>query len=240
MGWETWCAFAWHEHTIYLDIRRRMSAHIRYSHQEATRLQTKRQIDNPGKRLHKDGPLFDWRKTWVATGWAARSGDNLMPDRASDVQGGGVIRTCTPWAWRVPAALQLLWWRITEERAADPAVAPRLTRNVRLITADSLILYPDGSHDSSLPQAVAGFGFTGVRGDNGDDDLDARVLVAASGPVVLDERSPVYLGADKHTNNTAELTALIESMRWAVECDSRWQDAVLLRPDSDTRPSGGL
>ena len=234
MGWETWCAFAWHEHTIYLDIRRRMSAHIRYSYQEATRLQTKRQIDNPGKRLHKDGPLFDWRKTWVATGWAARSGDNLMPDRASDVQGGGVIRTCTPWAWRVPAALQLLWWRITEERAADPAVAPRLTRNVRLITADSLILYPDGSHDSSLPQAVAGFGFTGVRGDNGDDDLDARVLVAASGPVVLDERSPVYLGADKHTNNTAELTALIESMRWAVECDTRWQDAVLLRPDSDT------
>ena len=98
------------------------------------------------------------------------------------------------------------------ERAADPAVVPRLTRSVRLITVDSLILYPDGSHNSSMPQAVAGFGFTGVRGDNGDDDLDARVLVAASGPVVLDERSPVYLGADKHTNNTAELTVLIESI----------------------------
>ena len=80
---------------------------------------------------------------------------------------------------------------------------------MRLITGDSLIVYPDGSHDTSRPQAIAGFGFTCVRGDNGDDDLEARVVTVGSGPVVLDERLPVYLGADRNTNNTGELTALI-------------------------------
>ena len=232
--WGAGRTLAWHEHGIYREIRRRMSSHIRHTHQEASRLQVKRQIDNPGKSLHKDGPLFDWRKAWVATGWATRDGGNLMPARASDVRGSGVTHTCTPWAWHVPTALFLFWYRERQARAGDAAAALPLVRSMRLVTADSLILYPDGSHDSSRPQALAGFGYTGVRGDNGDDDLDARVLVAASGPVVLDERSPVYLGADKHTNNTAELTALIECMRWAVECDTRWQEAVLLRPDSDT------
>ena len=231
MDW-SWRTFVWHEHEVYQDIHRRMAVHIRFSQQEAARLQVKRQIDNPGKRLEEDGPLVDWEKTWVATGWATAAGTSLMPPRASAVGSSGVVRTATPWAWIVPPALQVFWWRVHFEFAC-PSRVMHVTRQVQLITADSLIIYSDGSHDTSQPQAVAGFGFSCVRGDNGDDDLDARVVSVGSGPVVLNERSPVYLGADKHTNNTGELTALIEGMRWAFECDTRPDEAVLLRPDSD-------
>ena len=89
----------------------------------------------------------------------------------------------------------------------NPRRMMMITRNVSLITEDSLVLYMDGSHDSRKPQAVAGFGFSGVRGGNGDDDMDARVVVAAAGPVVIDAKSAVFLGATRHTNNTGELTA---------------------------------
>ena len=78
-GWETWHTFAWHEHTLYADIHRRMTTHIWYSQQEAKRLQVKRRIDNPGKLLDKEGPWFDWEKAWVKSGWVTRSGVNLMP-----------------------------------------------------------------------------------------------------------------------------------------------------------------
>ena len=234
-GWETWHTFAWHEHTLYADIHRRMTTHIWYSQQEAKRLQVKRRIDNPGKLLDKEGPWFDWEKAWVKSGWATRSGVNLMPSRASDVLGSSTTRTCTPWAWRVHAGLQLYWWYRGGTMRDDPN--PRrmmmITRNVSLITEDSLVLYMDGSHDSRKPQAVAGFGFSGVRGGNGDDDMDARVVVAAAGPVVIDAKSAVFLGATRHTNNTGELTGLIESIRWALECDTRKDTAVLLRPDSE-------
>ena len=45
----------------------------------------------------------------------------------------------------------------------NPRRMMMITRNVSLITEDSLVLYMDGYHDSRKPQAVAGFGLSGVR-----------------------------------------------------------------------------
>ena len=53
--------------------------------------------------------------------------------------------------------------------------------------------YPDGSHDSRKPCAVAGWGFTAVRGGDGEGDEEAHVVVAAAGPVVTDPMVPVFL-----------------------------------------------
>ena len=52
--------FTWNLQDIYRDIRYRMTQHIKHTHLEAKRLQTKRIIDNPGKHLEEDGPWFDW------------------------------------------------------------------------------------------------------------------------------------------------------------------------------------
>ena len=37
------------------------------------------------------------------------------------------------------------------------------------------------------------------------------------GTVSMDSSSPMYVGAKECTNNTAELTAIIEAMIWALE-----------------------
>ena len=231
-GWGFTQGYAWETHSIYMDIRRRMTTHIRHSHREADRRQIKCRIDNPGKYLEEEGPLFDWEQTWVTTGWASRTGRNLMPLRASDVNGSRVTMAYTPWAWRVHPALMIAWWRSREGRN-DPSAVINMPRSMSMITDDTLIIYPDGSHDSSKPQAVAGFGFTGIREGDGEADMDARVVVSASGPVITDKTAGVFLGAEKHSNNSGELTALIEGMLWALECDTQPDSAILLRPDSE-------
>ena len=54
----------------------------------------------------------------------------------------------------------------------------------------------------------------------GKGDEEAHVVVAAAGPVVTDPTVPVFLGATGHTNNTGELTGLIEGMLWALHQDT--------------------
>ena len=159
-----WGDGAWQEVGAYWSIRRRMTDHIRNSSREARLLQTKRRIDNPGKLLDKEGPWFDWVEAWVKTGWATMDGGNRMPLRASEIRGQQTGHTCTPWAWSVPAGLQFFWWR-THASPQPYQLLVRAQRSpVRLVTPSSIVIYPDGSHDSRKPCAVpvAGWGFTAV------------------------------------------------------------------------------
>jgi ribonuclease HI len=67
--------------------------------------------------------------------------------------------------------------------------------------------------------------------------MDAHVIDdcggGAGGHGYSDAGLPAFLGATSHTNNTGELTGLIEGMLWALEHDTHTEEAVLLRPDNE-------
>lgn len=46
------------------------------------------------------------------------------------------------------------------------------------------------------------------------DSGGGKLLHELYGPVMLDRGSPLYLGAERATNNTAELSAVVEVRRW--------------------------
>jgi hypothetical protein len=50
-----------------------------------------------------------------------------------------------------------------------------------------------------------------------DDITSGKLLHELYGPVMLDRGSPLYLGAERATNNTAELSAVVE-----VRCPHAW------------------
>ena len=109
-------------------------------------------------------------------------------------------------------------------------------RSHTTITPRTLILYTDGSHDSGKPQAIAGFGYVGIRnGDAEKDEINCYIEVQGAGPVATDYKSPVYLGAREHSNNTGEPTALMEAMLWALEKDTHPHShtPIIIRPDSE-------
>ena len=72
-----------------------------------------------------------------------------------------------------------------------------------------------------------------VTGGDGESDTNARALVKGCGQVQTNPASPAYIGAAGHTNNTGELSALGEALRWLTTEDSNKQRGVLLRPDSE-------
>ena len=71
-------------------------------------------------------------------------------------------------------------------------------------------IYTDGSGGEN-GGSVAGWGFA-VYDDH--DANEAHPLFHVYGPVVTDESDQRWLGAQKHSNNTAELTAIAEALTW--------------------------
>ena len=69
--------------------------------------------------------------------------------------------------------------------------------------------YTDGSEDLGK----AGWAYTVLIGGDAIGDEGASLASEGYGPVVTSAAHPAYLGARKHTNNTAELTALAELLR---------------------------
>ena len=90
-------------------------------------------------------------------------------------------------------------------------------------------MYVDGSGD-----AAGGWGVVVVEGGRGtlDRHVGARLRAEFYGPLVLDVAAPPFMGADRATNNTAELTALAEGLAYLREVDASTGPA-LLRPDSE-------
>jgi len=65
----------------------------------------------------------------------------------------------------------------------------------------------------------AGWGFVAVR--------DGDVLAERWGPVVLDAKHPHFLGAEKCSNNTGELSGIAEALLWLRDEETRAGPAVL-------------
>ena len=72
-----------------------------------------------------------------------------------------------------------------------------------------------------------------TEGGDGHSDTDARHVADLWGPVVLTRERPAFGGASRLTNNTSEVTAILEALRWAVTVDVTSDAPVLIRPDSE-------
>ena len=235
-------------HRVYARALRAMRKHARNVYRKAERDQERIELLNPGKKNHKDGPMPDWTKDWANTGWTDERGWLRMPKRASKVSGSRCLKEVTPFAWNTHPALTV-WcnWRRKVEAASQSAGTQsdsrtsqrQLNRWVpdegsRVATGEDTTAYCDGAYnqDSGGGLWKGGFGYTILRGGDGREDALAIVVARGMGGVTTDQAAPVFLGATHHTNNTAELTALAEAMRWLIDVDPEPYKSVLLRPDS--------
>ena len=67
----------------------------------------------------------------------------------------------------------------------------------------------------------------------GKEDTHAKSLARGKGQVQISKASPTFVGAIRHTNNTGELTALGEALRWLLYESDNKNTHVILRPDSE-------
>ena len=95
----------------------------------------------------------------------------------------------------------------------------------------ALLLYTDGGANGNGAcgeWGSAGFGVSvrevgdAVVGDNGDESDEevedgGRIVAELYGPIVSDRSSPYYDGATRGTNQTGELTAVIQALLWLRE-----------------------
>ena len=85
------------------------------------------------------------------------------------------------------------------------------------LPADTLVVYTDGSGpDRDATSQAAGWGYTVVSGGDGKADVHATELHSRCGRVVTDTQHASHIGAERATNNTAELSAIAH----ALECTS--------------------
>ena len=101
------------------------------------------------------------------------------------------------------------------------------------------IIYSDGSGDNLRkkrrpyqPPARAGWGFAVLRHGDGVADDNAQCTYKAWGPVATDPNDDYSIGAERGTNNTAELSALAHALSWALTCDPDHDEPLLIRYDS--------
>ena len=96
------------------------------------------------------------------------------------------------------------------------------------------VAYTDGSEDLGK----AGWAYAVLIGGDAIGDEGASLTSEGYGPVVTSAAHPAYLGARKHTNNTAELTALAELLRALLSSSpQRAGSSGVVRTDTPLRPS---
>jgi ribonuclease HI len=96
------------------------------------------------------------------------------------------------------------------------------------------VIYTDGS--CALEPRAAGWGFVVLNYSTRKSPLKfAASLVERSGPVCLDPAHPDYLGALVLSNNTGELSAIGQALRWALTSPlMHGVTSIQLRSDSQT------
>ena len=211
-----------------------MNLHTLNSARKAKEEQIKIEIDNPGKSFTKDGPWEEWKKEWVNTGWSNENGKCSIPKNAYMIRGAQISKERPPWGKKIHQALIITWQR--EETQNNRGMQLQDIINHRPIPfkthKDTRVLYTDGGHDAQSMEAIAGFGYSIISGGDGKSDESAWILHEGAGPVCIDEHEPQYVGAQKHTNNTGEITAAIEGMRKLLEIGKSTIPEILIRPDS--------
>ena len=94
-------------------------------------------------------------------------------------------------------------------------------------------IYVDGSClgnqnvDSETP---AGWGVVVITGSNDLGRGNGEILHEFNGKVVTDSRDSKYIGAEVGSNNTAELTAFAEALRWVLS--EGGDSKIIIKTDS--------
>ena len=231
--------------TMYTALLRRFSQVARDRRRQAYQQETKLAIKYPGwKPSEGEGPVEEWGKEFVQSGYMTEVDGRLqcaLPESVDSVEG----------CWAAAAldtvrAATLIDTRQLNDRPVRLVltIAPHArtttcpaTRPPAPLPLSTWAGYCDGSYTPQKhPRNVelAGWASAIVRGGDGQADVGATVVAEGWGPVVLDEDAPQFLGATRLTNNTAELTGLIETLlilRRALDAGAAC-DTFIARPDS--------
>ena len=111
------------------------------------------------------------------------------------------------------------------QRARPPQA--RATPPPDAFPPNALAIYTDGSgpeRDATDP--IAGWGFAVVSGGDGKDDEEAVETHSRCGRVITNAQQAGYIGAQRATNNTAELTAIARALEYIIE-DKSGRPAVI-------------
>jgi ribonuclease HI len=108
------------------------------------------------------------------------------------------------------------------------------------------VIYPDGScldnqrngsRGTGSQTSKAGWGFVvttnNVPGVSFKNSEQLKEVDFFYGRVITDQSDGGYIGCDKATNNTAEITAIIQCLTWIAQHDQMKNFPVIIRPDSD-------
>lgn len=101
---------------------------------------------------------------------------------------------------------------------------------------DSIVIHVDGGCTGNVvgKDFPAGWGVVVLDIRKGEREADAKVLHLLYGPVELRKDHTDYIGAEHTSNNTAELTALAEAMKWLLKSEfPRYPVNVVFRFDSE-------
>jgi ribonuclease HI/exonuclease III len=92
-------------------------------------------------------------------------------------------------------------------------------------------IYTDGSskQDPSKDSVRAGWGFVATLQDKTETESWGGLLVSQQfGQVITDPADQCWIGADKHSNNTAELSAIMEALLWVSHREYKgWNIEIL-------------
>ena len=102
-------------------------------------------------------------------------------------------------------------------RQPPPQPHPKAMPPPDTLPADTLVIYTDGSGpERGAAVATAGWGFAVVTGGDGDADDSADEIHSRCGRVTTDTQHAEYIGAQRATNNTAELTAIARALEHVI------------------------
>ena len=94
-------------------------------------------------------------------------------------------------------------------------------------------IYVDGSCEENrnvTAETPAGWGFAVVDGDTGLGRGRGDIVYESSGIVLTNSNLPGFIGAEVGSNNTAELSAIAQALRWILESGDC--ECVVIRADS--------
>ena len=226
--------------TLYDKVRKAMDYHARVRRRKAYTARDRLAILHPDtwmlEREDAKGPVEKWKKAWVNTEWATSEGSICMPKSILSIPGNRVIKLVTPWGWQVHPGLWFAWFHYVKKYTIGTVLDSTSSVHITPHNPENVVVaYMDGAYDQSRHggDQKAGFGFVAVTGGGGSEDKEARALAICRGQVQTDPHSPAYIGAVGHTNNTGELSALGEAIRWLLEEDPDKSRSILLRPDSE-------
>lgn len=114
---------------------------------------------------------------------------------------------------------------------AAPRAAAGAPAGERGLAGNEIAIFTDGACEGNVNVASracpAGWGAIVVEGCVGNPPRGGAASTRLYGPVELDPSSPGFLGAEFGSNNTGELSAVCEALRWLLEHERTGRAAVI-------------